>query len=255
MSLTPVTSPARITSASTRASRGNVSLSGPRLRLLQALWLVLVLIDVATLIANLPGYYHSLFTLCPGPATSCLDPDQLNTQTLLTLQQAGFSLNAYAFYVIFLDALTTLSFLLIGTLIIWRRATTWMGLFVSFLLINIGSLGPSFSHMSSVSSNSSPLLIFLNTVGILPFILSYPCLSFFFSTFPDGRFVPRWSWALIGLWIVNTFVWVVGGFAPDSALEIANWPPLLEAGWLSLVFGGSACMQLYRFSRVASPIQ
>jgi signal transduction histidine kinase len=219
---------------------------------LQALWLVLVLIDLATLIVGLPGYYHSLFTLCPGPVTSCPLTGQLNEPTLLTLQHAGFSLNTYAFYVIFLDALTTLSFLLIGTLIIWRRANTWMGLFVSFLLINIGSLGPSFSHTSRVPPNASPLLIFLNTVGILPFILYYPCLSFFFSTFPDGRFVPRWSWALIGLWIVNTFFWLASGLA-DS--PIGNWPPLLEAGWLSVVFGRSTSVQLYRFLRVASPIQ
>lgn len=255
MSSAPIISPTQLAPVLPEANRGDIPLRGPRLRLLQTLWLVLVLIAVATLIVDLPGYYHSLFTLCAGPITSCSDPDQLNTQTLLTLQQAGFSLNAYAFYVILLDTLTTLSFLLLGALIIWRRATTWMGLFVSFLLINTGSLGPSFSHTSSVPSNSSPLLIFLNTVSILPFILYYPCLSFFFSTFPDGRFVPRWSWALIGLWIVNTFFWVVGGFAPDSPLEIANWPPLLEAGWLSLVFGGSACVQLYRFLRVASPIQ
>ena len=159
-----------MTPSSRGTNRGEVQLRRRRLRLLQALWLVLVLIDLATLLVNLPGYYHSLFTLCPGPVTSCPFTGQLNAPTLLTLQQAGFSLPTYAFYVIFLDALTTLSFLLIGALIIWRRATTWMGLFVSFLLINIGSLGPSFSHTSSVPPHSSPLLILLNTVGILPFI-------------------------------------------------------------------------------------
>jgi hypothetical protein len=93
---------------------------------LQALWLVLVLIDLATLIVSLPGYYHSLFTLCPGPVTSCPDTSQLNVHTLPTLLHAGFSLNTYALYVIFLDALTTLAFLLIGALIIWRRSNGTM---------------------------------------------------------------------------------------------------------------------------------
>ena len=43
---------------STRANRGEVQLRGLCLRLLQALWLVLVLIDLAALIVSLPGYYH-----------------------------------------------------------------------------------------------------------------------------------------------------------------------------------------------------
>ncbi len=241
---------------STEANRGEVQLRGLLLRLLQALWLVLVLIDLATLIVSLPGYYQTLFTLCPGPVTSCPDTGQLSAQTLPTLQHAGFSLNTYAFYVIFLDALPTLSFLLIGALIIWRRANTWMGLFVSFLLIEFGSLGLSFAHMDGFPNVSFNLLLnILNIALFIPTILYYPCLSFFFSTFPDGRFVPRWSWALIGLWAVNTFFWVIGGFIPNSPLEIGNWPPLLEAFWLSVVFGGSACTQLYRYLRVASPIQ
>ncbi len=233
---------------------GEGQLYGPRLRLVQALWLVLVLIDLAVLMVSLPIYYHSLFTLCPSPVTSCPDTGQLSVQTLPTLLHAGFSLQTYAFYVIVLDALTTLSFLLIGALIIWRRANTWMGLFVSFLLIEFGCLGLSFAH-ALPNDSANPLIDVLNIASLLPTILYYPCLSFFFATFPDGRFVPRWSWALLGLWVVNAFFWTIGGFAPASPLAIGNWPPLLEAGWLSAVFGGSASVQLYRFLRVASPVQ
>jgi signal transduction histidine kinase len=255
MSQSSIASTAHPTSSATEANRGEVQLRGLRLRFLQALWLVLVLIDLATLIVSLPGYYHTLFTLCPGPVTSCPDTGQLSAQTLPTLLHAGFSLNTYAFYVIFLDALTTLSFLLIGALIIWRRANTWMGLFVSFLLIEFGSLGLSFAHTDGFPNVPSNLLLnILNIALFIPTILYYPCLSFFFSTFPDGRFVPRWSWALIGLWVVNTFFWLASA-SPGSPFGIANWPPLLEAGWLSVVFGGSACTQLYRYLRVASPNQ
>ena len=35
------------------------------------------------------------------------------------------------------------------------------------------------------------------------------CLAFFFFTFPDGRLVPRWSWALVSLWIVNFVLLIV----------------------------------------------
>jgi hypothetical protein len=230
--------------------QGEVQLRGLWLRIIQGIWLVLVLIDLATLVVSLPAYYRSLFSICPTSVIDCSITDQLNAQTLQTLQHAGFSLNAYTFYVIFLDLLVTLSFLVLGALIIWRRGNTWMGLFVSFLLIEFGSLGLSFAHASAFPNTSNPLLNVLNIVNIVPVFLYYPCLSFFFSTFPDGRFVPRWSWALIGLWIVNTFFWI-----GPSPFKIGIWPPLLEAAWLSFVFGGSASVQLYRFRRVASPIE
>jgi hypothetical protein len=79
------------------ANRGEVQLRGPGLRLLQALWLVLVLIDLTILIVSLPAYYQTLFTVCTGSLTSCPDTGQLNVQTLPTLLHAGFSLNTYAF--------------------------------------------------------------------------------------------------------------------------------------------------------------
>lgn len=253
MSESSITSTEQPTSNAVQVKRGEVQLRGLWLRVIQGIWLVLVLIDLATLLVSLPAYYHTLFTLCPAPVTRCPDTGQLSAQTLPTLQHAGFSLHTYAFYVLVLDLLTTLPFLLIGGLIIWRRAHTWMGLFVSFLLITIGSLGPSYAHLDGLPTvSSNPLLTLLSSANIIPTILYYPCLSFFFSTFHDGRFVPRWSWALIGLWAVNFFFWTAPASTPFNLL---NWPPLLEAGWLSVVFGASACMQLYRFLRVASPIQ
>ncbi len=246
----------RVISGTPQASKGEVALRGTWLRVIQAIWLVLVLMDLVTLVIGLPTFYGSLFTVCTRSTVDCPNADQLSVQTLPTLLHAGFSLNTYAFYVILLDLLTTLPFLLIGALIIWRKSTTWMGLFVSFLLINMGSLGLSAAHTTGFPSDSSdPLFIILSLVSAIPALLYYPCLSFFFSTFPDGRFVPRWSWALLGLWAVNFVFWTAGEFAPGSPFWITNWPPLLETGWLSLVFGGSACMQLYRFLRTTSPIQ
>lgn len=239
----------------TPAYPGEVPLSGVRLRLLQGLWLFLALGDLVTLVVSLPIYYRALFSVCSAPLADCPLFDQIDAGTFPVLQHAGVSLSAYAFYVITLDALTTLSFLVFGTLIIWRRHNTWMGLFTSFLLLDFGCLGVSYVHVSAIPMSSpdpalNTLFAVANQLSFLPSILTYPSLSFFFATFPDGRFVPRWSWALIFLWVANVFVWI----AP-SHLAIGYWPPLLEAGWLTFVFCGSGCVQLYRFTRVATPIQ
>jgi hypothetical protein len=230
-----------------------VPLRGLRLRILQGLWVILVLCDLLVLVVSFPVFYHALHTVCTKPIASC-ESDQLNRQALVGLQQAGISLHAYAIYVFSWDMLTTLAFLLVGIVIIWRRSNTFMGLFVSFFLINFGSLGLSIEHfnaLQTVPQDSVPLFL-ATIVGIPLSILAYLCLGFFFFIFPDGRFAPRWSWALISLWIVNFVFWTASATSP---FNINSWPLWLGSLWLFIVFGGSLATQVYRYHRVASPLQ
>ena len=252
MSPPSITSPARLTPTAAGANRGEVPLRGRRLRVLQALWIILVLCDMIVLIVSLPVYYRALHAICTTPNPNC-QSDQLSPQGLAALQHAGISLHTYALYVFSWDMLTSLVFLLVGAVIIWRRANTWMGLFVSFLLINFGSIGLSTAHLSAL--NAAPLasvpILLANIVGLPLFILAYLCLAFFYFTFPDGRLVPRWSWILISLWIVNTVFFTI----QVPLLNIYYWPLLLQSLWLFIVFGGSLATQIYRYRRVASPVQ
>ncbi len=232
------------------ANRGEVSLRGLRLHVLQALWVILVICDLFVLIVSLPAFYRRLHAICTTPSPSC-QTDQLTPQALAALQRAGLSLHAYALYVFSWDMLTTLAFLLVGAVIIWRRANTWMGLFVSFLLINIGSLLLHATALDGVPLDSAFVLLATIVGGPLT-ILTYLCLGFFFFTFPDGRFIPRWSWALMSLWLANFVFWL----APvTSPLQIHFWSLLLMSLWLFIVFGGSLATQVYRYRRVASPVQ
>ena len=92
-----------------------------------------------------------------------------------------------------------------------------MGLFVSFLLINIGSLVLHATTLNAVPSDNAFLLLATIVWGPLT-ILAYLCLGFFFFTFPDGRFIPRWSWALMSLWLVNFVFWLVHNHATFSRM-------------------------------------
>ncbi|GHO49076.1 hypothetical protein [Ktedonospora formicarum] len=237
-------------SPAAQANRGEISLYGRRLRVLQILWILLVQADLSTLVMSFPGFYQGLHTVCADPHMLCIS-DQLNTLRVATLQHAGFSIHTYALYVLIWDALTTVIFLLFGGLIFWRKSNTWMGIFISFFLINLGSLGTSFAHSDWIPEHGSLLIEIVSWEATLLSLLVYPCLAFFFFTFPDGRLVPRWSWALIGLWIINAFAWI----APIEPLNIVNWHPLFQSLWLFVVYGGSLSTQVYRFWRVASPTQ
>ncbi len=249
MSSSPIASSTRLTPTSKRANIGELSLSGLRLRLLQALWVILVFCDLSLLIVSLPAFYRALHVVCTTmPIATCQD-DQLTPQTLAALRHAGLSVHAYALYVFTWDMLATLVFLLLGAVIFWRKANTWMGLFVSFFLLNFGSLGLSLVHEKALQA--MPVLLDAIWGNFLP-VLAYLCLGFFFFIFPDGRLVPRWSWMLISLWIVNYVFWSVPANWP---LNILNWPPVLLYSWLFIVFGGSVSTQVYRYLRVASPLQ
>ncbi len=76
------------------------------------------------------------------------------------------------------------------------------------------------------------------------------CLGFFLVTFPDGRFVPRWSW-LIGctLFVQGVF------FQLPGPLNILSWPFPLIAIELVLAYGSPIAIQVYRYRRVSSPAQ
>ena len=242
-----------LSSIGTGATQEEGALRGRWLRFLQVLWSLLVICDLFLLGVSLPAFYQVLHIVCTGPIATCFISDQLLPQELIALQQAGISLHTYALAVFWLDMVASLAFLLVGVVIIWYRADTWIGLFVSFFLINFGSLGLSISHGSSLPVAPTNFWYALaSSIEILLTILAYLCFAFFFFTFPNGRLVPRWSWVLLSLWIVNFVFWV----APtDSSLNINNWLPVLQSLWLSFVFGVSLATQLYRYRRVASAIE
>jgi len=239
-----------LTPISTKTNSGEIPLRGLWLRLLQVLWGLLVFCDLFVLFVSLPAFYRGLHAICVTLSPSCQD-DQLTPQAASVLQHAGFSIHTYALYVFSWDMLVTLAFLLVGTVIIWRRANTWMGLFVSFLLVSIGSFVLHATALDGVPVDNAFVLLATIVEGPLT-ILAYLGLGFFFFTFPDGRFIPRWSWALISLWLANFAFWL----APvNSPLTIFGWPPLLKYLWLFLVFGGSLATQVYRYRRVASEVE
>ena len=81
-------------------------------------------------------------------------------------------------------------------------------------------------------------------IGV-PFI--FAALGYFLVTFPDGRFMPRWSWLLVVLWMVQAIFYVIPG-----PFNIMYWPPLLSATEGLLTNGGAVGVFIYRYVRVFS---
>src|SRR5260370_3663630 len=75
-------------------------------------------------------------------------------------------------------------------------------------------------------------------------------MVFFLVTFPDGGFVPRWSW-LIGctLFVQGVF------FQLPGPLNILSWPFPLIAIELVLAYGSPIVIQIYRYRGVCTAVQ
>ncbi|MFL5587276.1 MAG: sensor histidine kinase [Ktedonobacteraceae bacterium] len=208
------------------------------------LWLLVALFEVGVLLVNLPAFISLLHTACSDPTGVSCNYLQLRSAQLPALAHYGFSLDNYALYALICDLVVTLLFLSVGALIFWRKSTEFIGLFVSLLLLTFGCFGISEVHLViDPPFEGNPI------VGLLA-ILQWPALGILFYTFPDGRFVPRWSWILTSLFVIQE-----GFFALPYPYNIDHWPPLLGMLETLAVYGSAVGTQIYRYRRVASPLQ
>lgn len=163
--------------------------------------------------------------------------------TLQILKQAQISLAAYNAYVVIFALIFVLVFLSMSVLLFWRTFEQPVGLLASFTFLFMGF----FTLINPALQLPLALQVVPNMV--LPNCMNI-CLGFFLVMFPDGRFVPRWSW-LIGctLFLNGLF------FQLPGPLNILSWPFPLIIIELILAYGSPIAIQVYRYRRVSSPAQ
>jgi hypothetical protein len=127
----------------------------------------------------------------------------------------------------------------------WEKSTNLMALFVSLALITYagaGEAGPtdSLTAVSFAWQGVASFLAFYAQISVLCFIY----------LFPDGRFVPRWTGMMAGL-----FVLLVGYilFFPDSSLK--SWLVAEQVIWVSGILAIGVFSQIYRYRRVSNLVQ
>ena len=126
----------------------------------------------------------------------------------------------------------------IAALIVWRRPRETVAWFVALFLISLGT----------VNAPNMEALVWqrpaLEPAATAAFQLFLACLVLFLFTFPDGRFRPRWSGAVVAVAVVGLAA------ARRSVAE-----PVTDALFLALIFGLGAgvAAQIYRYRRVSTP--
>ena len=233
------------------SSRTSTALPPRRwLTLARGAWIVCALLLLANFVASIPAYYRLMLTICTLPNHgSCTNPGQATPSWQLTLDnvhalaQLHLSVSTYAAFFVTLNVAASLLCWGIGLLIFWRRSDEGMGLFVSLLSVLFGSIGFNDTFLGAYLPAQPPLLL-----QILLYLIQnavWAALGAFLLTFPTGRFVPRWSWLLISLWLMLNVLY------PDSL----GWPPILTAMELLLVLGSTLSIMAYRYMRILDTVQ
>jgi hypothetical protein len=215
---------------------------GRGLAIARAAGVAVALLAVTLSVVGLPTLYGEYRSL------SSFDVGDRN-EAYANLAQLGLSVDFYAGYQVALGVAFVAACLALATIIFVRRSDEPIALFVSLVLVLLGTA--FLSPLSEPAIEPEALGLILSGLGHFRDSLYDTCLLLFFYLFPDGRFVPRWTRWLAVLLIV----WLVLMSFPGSLFNPVYWPEWLASavgmGWLFT--GGIA--QIYRYRSVAGPLE
>jgi hypothetical protein len=216
-----------------------------RLLVARIAWVAVALLSLAITVASTPLLFEQYGTLCLRTASSCLERSQLTPEQLRELQQIGISLELHAALMAGVAVFSKLVWMAVGALVFLLRPGDRMALLVSLFLFAFGAATFANEAVEALVTAHSAwwvpargLQVFGEVVTVL-----------FFLTFPDGRFVPRWT-PLFG--VLFLAFQIPGDLFPD----IYSGSPTLEIAQ-SLVFMcfllGMIGSQVYRYRSVSTP--
>jgi hypothetical protein len=201
-------------------------------------WIGIVVPVYALFIAHVPAFFISLHLLhAPNVQTFT---GQLIPGDVHTLQAWGLSLDFYATCMVVVSLFFQFSYAMVGVLIFWRKPDDRIALFTSFALmmlpfgfanLTLHTLPPDWSWVI-------PALMALGNASLL--------LCAF--VFPDGQFVPRWTFWLA---IFMLGYWAVVAVFPSWGIDQSV---LSLALFFSFVVG-AILVQLYRYHYVSGQLQ
>lgn len=216
-------------------------LEGRALTVARLAWLLIATLSVSLFVAAVPFHYRQLLTACVREGCHAW---QLSAQSHLALQALGLSSSIYAMYAIALASVQALAYCAAAVLIFWRRSNEWMALLAALWLVTFGTMAHAPEALAVSQPLLRPLIGFLSELGwaYLP--------PLFLLTFPDGRFIPRWTRWLFGAFLMAGFIGsVLEVYLPDLAQG-----PGERVLWFSMILTGIGT-QLYRYGRVSDTAQ
>lgn len=222
------------------ASQGTDStrLRGRWLLVARVVWVTLFVLNLAwfglALVAQVAAIQHPCVA-----ATCAVTPAQAES-----LRHLGIGLGTVAAYYIGTPALSVLAGLFLALLLFWRRSDDWLALVVGLFLIYRVS---TFAFGATNLNTGGPPALAL-PLGLADEIIYYAV----FLIFPDGRFVPRWTWLLLVAWAGHE---LVGVLELQAGTTLPSWVAFLWAIGFPVLYLSAVAIQVYRYRRVSTAQQ
>src|SRR5947209_8338131 len=152
---------------------------GSWLLLARGAWIVVAGLSVVYCLANIPGAYARVQTICTQRMCPLFD---LTPSSVKELQVLGISVGFFAAYCITIAIVSLIVWFAVGAVIFWHKSDDRMALFVALALVTFGAVVTSLSSPDTLAARH-PLwwlvLSFLTFLAATSLFLS-------FSLFPDA---------------------------------------------------------------------
>jgi signal transduction histidine kinase len=219
-----------------------VLLEGRLLTVARGTWLLVATLSVGLFLAGVPFHYRQLLDVCVGNECSWT---QLSPPEMLALQNTAFSPTLYATYSITLTTAWALAYATIALIIFWRRSNEWMALLAALWLVTFGTMAETPQALAASQPLLRPLVQILGEFG-WAFML-----PLFLFTFPDGRFISRWTRLLFIIYMV---VGAIGTAIEHFIPHLVGNQTGEQVAWFGMMFTGIGT-QVYRYRRLSDPTQ
>ncbi len=211
-----------------------ILLHGPRLIAARLAWFTVatltMILFIAALRARVPGI--------------------LNTPSLVVeyggaLEELGLSMRFLAYYITTLEVVFAALYFLCGTVLFLRKSDDGMVIFFSLILI---AVSVSFTDFATSLREMQPGW---RVPVLLMRAVAYSSIVIFYYIFPDGRFVPRWTWLLAAVWSAFTFSWLFfpDWMPPSRKPELKSSTDILLFFWQTIWIGTGALAHFARYWR------
>ncbi len=208
---------------------------------LQALWVITAVFIVQLMILSVRPGYKALMQVCSEPP--CPD-SQLTTAGAERLSALGISLQSFVLFELFLVFALAASYATTSVLIFRAKRNDTFALYVAIVLLLYGVF---VTNYVDILRDVNPW--FTDLIDILPAftLIAFAILCY---TFPDGRFVPRWTrWTTAG-WLSAPVIITITVLFDSFDAAVGPLTVVLIAMLATCIIA-----PIYRYRRISSHTQ
>lgn len=211
--------------------------------LLQALVPLFGLYCIILYLISIPVFYVDVRDNCVDDVCVGFYNPPPGTEWLVS---HGFTAGQYAGAYTAIYVVYGLLHIIAGLVIYFKNRSEPMAKIGSLTLIALGVMfTPISKGFLDYSSAMKPFLSISEIIGFASFML-------FLFTFPDGRFMPRWS---MKVFYIALALWVPKNLFPGTVLDIGHWSNLLNfispLFWMVSIVG----VTIFRYRKVMKPLE